>query len=253
MGHPDDRALLPVEADRLTDDVGTAAVLVLPEPVREHRHGLGSPLIFSLGEATPQNGWQLPCLGQSSREPQTRDADRLVQTGEYPLALGQSRQRLEAARPLDEVHVVRGRHAALVDLELGIDASDERDRLRLPHGQVREDDHAHQAEDRGVHADRERERHCGYDREGGALPERAKAAAEVLDHGLHRRSEFGSVVVAGLVAVLRRQRQAEQELSGAGWARASAFRERYSATAPACSVLRGGPGGVSEEGAQLVQ
>lgn len=56
MGHSDDRVLLPIESDRLADDISTTAVLVVPKPVREHRHRLCPPSIFALDEAAPQRG-----------------------------------------------------------------------------------------------------------------------------------------------------------------------------------------------------
>ena len=86
-------------------------------------------------------------------------SDYIVKEGEF----------LEALRAGSEVHEVGCGQTPLFDTQLGVHRSDHCDRFRILHGKVREDDGAHQTEDRRVYADRERECHGRHYREAGAL------------------------------------------------------------------------------------
>ena len=175
--HADDLERRPVEGDGTADDAGVGPERAPPEAVRDHGDGVRARVLFR-HEPTAQHG-------TNPEHVEIVRAHRLREQALALAALGQRHRRGGPGREAGErvhateVEVVRIRRrpvqrAAEVAREDGHDLGRPRHRHRAQEQRV------HEAEDRGVGADAESERHHGDRGEARMLHEKAHGLAEVV-------------------------------------------------------------------------
>ena len=140
--HADDGVGLPVELQRLADDVGPAAEVPAPEPVRDDRDSRAVRAVLVRGEVAPLGHPHTECVEEIGRDPPHLDQLWVGAPGQVHGAPRDRGHRGEARRARLEVDVVRHRdreerHVALeVRLVDGDEAIGLGERERLQHHRV---------------------------------------------------------------------------------------------------------------------
>ena len=170
-----------VERQRLAHDVRVAAEASLPESVAEHddRHGL---VVFFRQERTAHRG-----LSAEDREivaAHHLHGNLLGLGAGAPVHLGEGEARhlREHLVLVAQILVVEVRERQIAGIAL-VGHEDRGQPIRFVHGNRLEQRRVHEAEDRGVGADAERQREHGDGREARALGQHAQAVAQILKHG----------------------------------------------------------------------
>jgi hypothetical protein len=183
--HPDHLVTLPVELDPLAERRRLPAEELLPERVRQHRHGvLAVGRILATVELPPvrahaEEGEEL------AHRLHPRDPRRLARAGEAQVHAPVRGERLEEVAPRRELLRVERRDRRFTEIEPGHVQTQRHHPVQLG-GRERAQQYAVDgAEDRRVRADPEREREHRDQGEAGALPQRAERVAQVLEKRIH--------------------------------------------------------------------
>ena len=186
----DDLVGLRVELHRSAHDVAIAAVLALPEPVAEDDDLLVSRLALFVGEDASERGPGRDEPEERRRREDHRQADRAVLAAERRALAAVERELLEHVGLFAAIVVVghAGRSARRAGVRIVVVQPD--DPIGVRHRQRLQDDRPHDAEDRGVGADADRERQERRDREGAVLHQHARRKSRVLAERGQQASEL---------------------------------------------------------------
>jgi hypothetical protein len=182
--HTDYSRACAVDLQDATEDGGVAVEAGTPQLVREDRHVLGTRQRVFACEGPTELRVHAKRGHQLVRHERGHGAAGLI-GAEVGRAHRVGAHRLEGAVPVAELEEFRDGDPELVEPERGKLARDKHQPLRVGIRQRPQHDTVHEAEDRAVGADSERERRDGQEREAGGFPELPQGVPNVLGHTVH--------------------------------------------------------------------
>ena len=203
---PDHGVRLAVERERRSDQVPTRAEPVLPEPVADDDDAARTGPIL-LGEEGPAvQRSRAEEIEQVGGDQGAIDHFRVVAAREREGGRSERRHPREGARLIAPIGEIGRRNAEPVQPFRQIALEDHREPVRIDVGQRREHHGVHDAEDRAVGPDAQRQRQHGDRGEARALEEHPKGEPRILEHRSHRSLSSYSYrkAISGSTRVARR-------------------------------------------------
>ncbi len=193
LGHdPDHRVRLSIHANGAVEDVGGAAVPVLPHGVAENGHARTARPFLAVAKVASDH------RAHAEHGEQVRGHERAVESLGALDAAHVDRAVVVAGEPLErallrsELHQVGVGHPRVVDVARGMVALDDHDALGARKGQPAQHGAVDDAEHRGREPDADAEREHGDDDEAGTLAKGARGEAEIAEQSIHDARGLGT-------------------------------------------------------------
>ncbi len=187
-----DRVRLCVELNRSADDARFRAEDAPPERVAQDDDPRRAEQPFFGKKRAAEPRVRLEDGEQLRRSPDARDADRIAGSREREIGAPVGGDRFQA--PDIGLPVFERRNRDAIQDTVGVDFPEDDDLLRIVVRQRVEDDGLDDAEERGVRADAEGERHERDQREGRLPPQRAERVSEGGEPVGHNLGARGSLL-----------------------------------------------------------